>query len=85
MQSLKQDVVESGPASQPYSPIPVEQAEEPVSKPAVHTQYPTQEGTKKLPYACRDFRNGKCTRGENCKFMHVYESMDGINEMRSRC
>ena len=27
----------------------------------------------KLPYECRDFRSGKCTRGENCKFMHVQD------------
>lgn len=33
------------------------------------------EPVKKLPYACRDFKNGKCTRGENCRFLHVYEGM----------
>ena len=31
------------------------------------------EPVKKLPYACRDFKNGKCTRGENCRFLHVLE------------
>ena len=27
----------------------------------------------KLPYACRDFRNGTCTRGEKCRFIHVLD------------
>ena len=29
---------------------------------------------KKLPYPCRDFRNGRCKRGEYCKFMHNFDS-----------
>ena len=42
------------------------------------------EPVKKLPYACRDFKNGKCTRGENCRFLHVYEGIcDGVAIMHS--
>ena len=51
--------MDNGPASQPYSPIPVEQVEEPVSKPAVHSSYPTQEGTKKLPWEDYIPENGR--------------------------
>ena len=30
---------------------------------------------QKIPYVCRDYRRGYCTRGCNCRFMHV---LDGI-------
>lgn len=30
---------------------------------------------QKIPYICRDYRRGYCTRGCNCRFMHV---LDGI-------
>ena len=40
--------------------------------PSVDVRMPP-EPVKKLPYACRDFKNGKCTRGENCRFLHVFE------------
>lgn len=53
--------------AQQFSPRPIEREE-------FHAKPVTQEPGKKLPYACRDFRNGKCTRGDACKFMHVMES-----------
>ena len=39
-----------------------------------HSSSNVEQPVCKLPYACRDFRNGNCTRGDNCKFMH---SLDG--------
>ena len=39
-----------------------------------HSSNNFEQPVCKLPYACRDFRNGTCTRGDNCKFMH---SLDG--------
>lgn len=62
----------AGSASQPCSPVPADTIEK------MLTSSPIPPGmevpAKKMPYACRDFRNGKCTRGDNCKFMHVLES-----------
>lgn len=53
-----------------------------------HSQRPSQEHVDppqstevlsgKLPYACRDFRNGQCYRGEKCRFMHVYDSKNDL-------
>ena len=31
----------------------------------------------RLPYACRDFRNGHCARGEHCRFIHTLDSRFG--------
>ena len=28
----------------------------------------------RLPYACRDFKNGHCARGEHCRFIHTLDS-----------
>ena len=28
---------------------------------------------QKIPYVCRDYRRGYCTRGCNCRFMHVLD------------
>lgn len=50
--------------------------------PVAYPEYHSKESSpmvpdgppKKLPYPCRDFRNGRCTRGENCRFMHYMES-----------
>ena len=50
---------------------------DPVSERSHETSLPPDILRRKLPYACRDFRNGQCTRGEKCRFMHVY---DGNNE-----
>ena len=49
---------------------------EEVRSPAGNASKPAKEPSPvptKLPYECRDFRSGKCTRGENCKFMHVQD------------
>ena len=50
------------------------------SVPVHSVKQPSRESTPreetpvvKLPYACRDFRNGTCTRGEKCRFMHALE------------
>lgn len=32
-----------------------------------------QDQNQKVPYACRDFRNGHCSRGSRCKFMHTLD------------
>ena len=32
-----------------------------------------EPSVRKLPYACRDYRSGHCTRGERCRFLHVVE------------
>lgn len=39
----------------------------------------------KLPYECRDFKSGKCTRGENCKFLHMSDrgSPRGVYESKA--
>lgn len=49
-----------------------EGARSPAGNPAKPAKEPSPVPTK-LPYECRDFRSGKCTRGENCKFMHVQD------------
>ena len=62
----------TGSASQPCSPVPADTIEKMLTNSPIPPGMEAPQ--KKMPYACRDFRNGKCTRGDNCKFMHVLES-----------
>ena len=69
---MQPDIADVGSASQPCSPVPAETIEDMISRSPIPPGLDVPP--KKQPYACRDFINGKCNRGEKCKFLHVIES-----------
>ena len=62
------------PSREEIEQSPIHSSHSPCFKPKQersHHPLPPEGLNRKLPYACRDFRNGQCTRGEKCRFMHV--------------